>query len=206
METKRRKNNAVAFLATLAFMALSTYPILAQSNLKDENEVKAQPLFLGFGSSINDCGILSAGIELPVLKMFSFYGTAGLGSWGWKIGGGITYYPQHKPFKSGYSLAYYSASGLDNFETKLTVEPNGNEQTVKLNLLRAGTVNLVYSYNLKVGQSSKFVFYGGYAIPVTENAYTIIDPTVTLTETSIQFLNVMQPGGVIIGVKYMIGI
>jgi hypothetical protein len=205
MKTKRKKINTVVILATLAIIVLSSDPVLAQSNLKDVDVVKTQPVFLGFGTSINDCGILSAGVEFPVLKMFSLYGSAGLGSWGWKIGGGITYYPQHKPFKSGYSVAYYSASGLDNFETKLMVEPSGIEQNVKLNLKQAGTVNFVYSYNLKVGQSSKFVFYAGYAIPVTEKAYTIVD-NVSLTETSIQFLNIMQPGGVIIGVKFMIGI
>jgi len=185
---------------------LAGSPLLAQENLRyGESQKEANPVFLGFGLSINDAG-LGFGIELPMLHAFSVFGNAGIGMWGWKLGGGIVYYPKHIPYKSSYSVSYYTASGLKDFKTNLWTEPTGAEEEVDIDLYRAGTVNLVYSYNLKVGKSSKFVFSGGYAIPVTTKPYKLHDDAVVLTESSIQFLELMQPGGVIIGVKYMIGI
>jgi hypothetical protein len=185
---------------------LSGSPITAQSNLRyGEVQKEAQPIFLGFGMGINDGG-LGVSIELPVLQTFSFFGNAGIGGWGWKLGGGIIYYPKHIPYKSSYSVSYYTASGLKDFKTNLWIEPNGVEESVDIDLYRAGTVNLVYSYNLKVGRSSKFVFSGGYAIPITNKPYKLHDETVVLTESSKQFLEFMQPGGVVIGVKFMVGI
>jgi hypothetical protein len=186
---------------------LSVSPLSAQSNLKDNDfEKKATSAFIGFGTGINDGGMLFAGVELPVFKAVSIFANAGLGGWGWKIGGGLIYYPQHIPYKSGFSIAYYTASGLNDYTMKLWVEPSGVEESVNIDLKRCGSVNLVYSYNLKVGRSSKFVFSGGYSIPVTNDPYEVKDKSIVITASSKQLLNYMQPGGLVVGVKCMIGL
>lgn len=193
------------FVAAILLFVLS----INQLNAQTKPERVGQPAFVGLGLGINDNG-LAIGVELPVLPMFSIGGTAGLGGWGWKVGAGITYYPSHTPFKSGISVSYYSASGIDRVKQTLWVEPNGAEKDVYLKLHRVGTVNLVYSYNLKVGKASKFVFSGGYAIAVSNDpAYEILDNSqenTVLTDYSENFMEFMKPGGLIVGVKFMFGI
>lgn len=207
MKPTVNKFKLLVFYSVVLITMLTGSALSAQSNLKDDDiEKKAQPAFIGFGTGINDGGMLFAGIELPVFKAISIFANAGLGGWGWKLGGGLIYYPQHIPYKSGFSISYYTASGLNDYNMKLWVEPSGAEESVDIDLKRCGSVNLVYSYNLKVGRSSKFVFSGGYSIPVTTDPYEIKDKSVVITETSEQFLDYMQPGGLVVGVKFMIGI
>ena len=88
----------------------------------------------------------------------------------------------------------------------LWTEPNGEEEQVELDLNKVGTINLIYSYNLKIGRSCKLIFSTGYAISVTEDPYEIKSPVVRITEYSKRFLKFMQPGGLIIGFKFMFGI
>ena len=75
-----------------------------------------------------------------------------------------------------------------------------------LDLNQVGTVNLIYSYNFQLGKSSKFVFSAGYAIPVTDKAYELKTIGMTLTETSKEVIDLMQPGGVILGIKILFGV
>jgi hypothetical protein len=205
MKTTSISRKLPLFMAAMMLFVLSGSHINAQT----KPERIGQPAFVGLGLGINDNG-LAIGLELPVLPMFSIVGTAGLGAWGWKVGAGITYYPSHTPFKSGISVSYYSASGIDRVKQVLWVEPDGAETDVYLKLYRVGTVNLVYSYNLKVGKASKFVFSGGYAIPVSNDpAYEILynsQGNIVLTDYSENFMEFMKPGGLIVGVKFMFGI
>lgn len=205
MKTKLLSSHQLIKIAVLLLLVHS----ISQLNAQTKPERAGQPAFVGLGLGINDNG-LAIGVELPVLKMLSLGGTAGLGGWGWKVGAGITYYPSHTPYKSGISVSYYSASGIDRVQQSLWVEPNGAEKSVYLKLHRVGTVNLVYSYNLKVGKASKFVFSGGYAIAVSNDpAFEILDNSqgeIVLNDASESLMEFLKPGGVIVGVKFMFGI
>lgn len=63
----------------------------------------------------------------------------------------------------------------------------------------------MYSYNLKVGKKSKFVFSGGYSIPMKNNIY-MVESGHLITDKSRKFIDFMAPGGLILGIKYMQGI
>jgi hypothetical protein len=167
-------------------------------------QVGMTKLFLGAGLGVNDYG-LGLNLEVPLTSNFSINGNAGLGGWGFKLGGSLNYYPFNVNRGNEFSIGYSSASGLQDFTTQLPVEPNGEESNVNLDLNMVGTVNLMYTYNLQVGRSGKIAFTGGYAICLTKEPYVVNSP-VTLTSTSMQVLKIMQPGGLIIGIKFMIGI
>ena len=87
---------------------------------------------------------------------------------------------------------------------ELTVEPDGAQRTVSLDLHRVNTINLFYTYNIKAGRACKVAFSLGYAICITQDPYDL-NSSVTLTSVSEQVLRMSQPGGLILGVKFMIG-
>ena len=187
-------------IASLLVM-LSVNPMLAQSNMNTVNK----NIYLGLGLGINDNGF-GAVMEIPFSNHISGFGNVGIGGWGYKIGGGIIFYPKQTPYGSGFSIGYSLATGLDDFETELYVEPDDESQSVMLDLNNAATINIMYSYNWTLGNSGKFALCAGYAIPLLSKSYELKDSDVELNEMSEQVLQIMQPGGIIIGFKFMFGI
>lgn len=205
MKTKSILTNLATVMMLFAFLLFFNESMYAQQESWTSLRSKTPSTFIGIGLGINDYG-LGGCIEIPIVEKLSLYGNAGIGGWGWKLGAGISFYPSKSPYGSSFSIGYASASGLKDFETALAVEPNNQNELVTLNLNRVETLNLVYSYNFQLGKKSKFALSAGYAIPVTNNAYDIITTGVTLTETSKQVMDILQPGGLILGFKFLFGI
>lgn len=205
MKTKSIHTRLATVMVLCAFLLFFNESLYAQQGSWTAEATQSPTTYIGFGLGINDNGFGGC-IEVPLVEMLSFYGNAGLGGWGWKLGAGISFYPSKTPYKSSLSIGYASASGLKDFETELAVEPNDQNEFVTLDLNRVGTLNLVYAYNFKLGHKSKFVLSTGYAIPVTNNTYDIKSAGVTLTETSKQIIDFIQPGGLIIGFKFLFGV
>ena len=169
--------------------------------------------FIGFGMGVNDYG-LGLGAEISLNNNLWVYGMGGYSTWGYRLTGGLTYYPGRNGYSSSFSLGYSYASGEKDFVTELDVEntysyySEPEEQEVTLDLNPINTINLIYSYNVRVGRNSKFVFSTGYAISLTDNIYknkTKYFWGKDLTDGSKDFIKFMAPGGIIIGIKYMIG-
>ncbi len=205
MKTKGSNFNFIRIAAVFLFLIVVKAQLAAQQDAQINEIQKSKSLFLGVGLGINDYGFGGV-LELPVAEKLALFGNIGLGGWGYKIGGGIGFYPSKVPYKSSVSIGYAFASGFDEFETELNVEPNNQSEKVMLRLNHIGTVNLVYSYNIHLGKSSKFVVSAGYAIPLTDNTYDLKSPGVVLTETSKQVIDIMAPGGLILGIRFMFGI
>ncbi|PWE00176.1 hypothetical protein [Marinilabilia rubra] len=100
---------------------------------------------------------------------------------------------------SGYYGGYGSGYGGYAFQ------PLEANEDVTLELYSYNTINLMYSYNLRVGTKSKFVFSGGYSVPLQDDVYRVKSGHI-LTDKSKTFINWMAPGGFIIGVKFMLGV
>ncbi len=172
--------------------------------------------FIGLGFGVNNYG-LGIGSEMKVQDVLWVYGNAGISTWGYRLTGGVTFYPGSNGYKSSFSLGYSYASGIKNFEPSLEVEDDsynrysyGNyshytDERVLLDLHPVTTLNLIYAYNLKVGRKSKFVFSGGYSVILTEELFE--NRTFhTLSNRAKNFIDIMAPGGLIVGVKFMIGV
>jgi hypothetical protein len=201
MTTTLKKSGLIILLAGALFCIQSMNPLHGQ----EYSDVRVPSVYLGPGFEVNNYGF-GLGLEIPVSGKMSLTGNAGIGGWGTKIGGTINYYFVDVTGKSELSLGYSRASGLKDFSTDLYVEPNETKQTVKLDLNVVQTINLMYTYNLRIGRSVKVGFTGGYAISLTNTPYTLKTQGVTLTSTSEQVLKIMQPGGVIVGIKFMFGL
>lgn len=206
MKKKSILTNFLAAMLLFTFSIFFTESMQAQHISKEKTKVAIVPsVFLGGGLSLNDYGF-GACIEIPVISKLSIYGNAGLGGWGTKLGVGIHFYFSKTPYRSAFSIGYATASGLEDFETQLQVYPSGLTETVILDLHRAGSLNFRYSYNFRLGKKHKFVLTAGYAVPLSTNPYELKTKGVTLSETSKQVLDLLQPGGLIFGFKFMFGV
>ncbi|TRX66161.1 hypothetical protein [Carboxylicivirga sp. M1479] len=181
----------------------------ASSQSINSNQAASPTHFLGLGAGINDYG-LGIGSEVKAYKNCWVYGNAGISTWGYRLTGGINFYSSAIGYKSSFSLGYSYALGIDDFEPTLEVHKyrfsafqEYIETEVLMDLHPIGTINFIYSYNLKVGMKSKFVFSGGYSLILTNDIYEN-KSIYELTEKSKDFIDIMAPGGVIVGVKFMI--
>lgn len=185
-------------LIIVVFTILTVNSLTAQNYLSTEKK----SVYFGIGLGINDSG-LGLGIEVPISNKFSGFVNLGIGGWGYKYGFGAIFYTNQAPYGSAFSLGYSVATGLKGFETELYTEPFDESEMVKLDLNNVGTINIIYSYSWTLGRKGKFSLYTGYAIPVTNNAYEVKSTGIELNEDSEQILEIMQPGGLILGLRFM---
>ncbi len=200
------KNKIQKLLATFILVVfIPGITLFAGNNPKFKKEDATPILLIGVGLGINDYGF-GLGLEAPIMKNLSVYGDLGVGGWGSKVGMGFNYHFQQITKGSVISLGISHGSGLKGFETDMMVEPSGDQQRVKLDLNPVNTVNIKYTYNIKLGSKSKFGISAGYSIPFTTDNYKVLTPGVKLTPESETVLNMMQPGGLIFGFRFLFGI
>lgn len=157
-------------------------------------------VYLGVGTGINNySGLLGIEFEAPILPRLSITGTLGIGGWGYKAGGSLQYYINEPQFGGSLSLGFSNAFGGPGVE--LTLEDG---TVAQLNLENAGTVNLAYLYNFKLGKRSKFVLGGGWSFATSTRPYTVTSPPgVTLSTLDEQVLAFLQPGGLLLSMKFI---
>lgn len=193
------------FLVGGLFFILQSGSLLYGQQVDYEAEQPPMPgAYIGGGLGINDYGF-GVNLEVPVAKHLSIAGNVGLGGWGYKYGASLNFYPIDIVRGNEFSIGLSGASGLMNFVTEMETEPDDVVYNVSLDLNKVCTLNMMYTYNLKIGRRNKLAFSGGYAICLTDNTYEVNDDII-LNDTSKQLMEIMQPGGVILGVKFMFGL
>jgi hypothetical protein len=205
MKTNVKNLQAFFLITGLLLLFTSSGKLFGQENYGNIIATKNPSVYLGLGLGVNDYG-LGAVIEIPLSGKISVSGSLGLGGWGWKAGGSLNLYTNQISERSEFSLGYSYASGLKDFNFEMAVEPNETQRMLNFDLNPVETINLIYTYNLKIGNSCKAGFSAGYAIPVTAEPYYLNTSGVVLSSTSEQIMNIMQPGGLIIGIKFMFGL
>lgn len=183
----------------LLIICLASTSAFAQYEEASVNSI-SKPAFFGVGLSINDYG-LGFTVEKPILSKLSIFGNAGIGSWGAKLGAGVMYYSKPSQYGSSYSIGLCHATGVDEVEVDLEVEPYENNEKVKLKLNPTNAINIMYHYNLKVGNKSKFVFSTGYGFVLSSDNYDVTSGE-RLTQVSKDVMEILEPGGFIFGVKF----
>jgi hypothetical protein len=192
-------------LALALIVAISGISAQAENTRPDSSGTVTPNVLIGLGLGINDYGF-GLGLEVPIMKNLSVYADLGVGGWGRKACFGANYHFQQITKGSVISLGIANASGLKNYEYEMMVEPDGETQNVKMNLNVLNTVNVKYTYNFKLGKKSKFGLSAGYSVPLSGNNFTVLTPGVKLTKESEAVLNMMQPGGLIFGFRFLFGI
>lgn len=191
-------------LLLLAALTISITSI-AQNNDTAQPTQSKVPFYIGPGTGANAyTGIIGAVVEIPINQRISGFGGVGLGSWGYKAGFGVKAYLNKGQFGSSFSLGYTNAFGLSDLEIEMELA-DGSSTDVTMDLYNAGSINFTYDYNFHLGKRSKFVLGLGYALPVATAPYTVTHPrNVELSRTSKQAMHVIQPGGLVLSLTFLI--
>ncbi len=197
MEINWLKRILIAFL----FVPAS---VMAQDTVAT---VSLPRVYLGCGSGLNDLGAIGVEAELPIYGRAFGYFDLGLGSWGGIVGAGCTYYFDSFTKGSSFSAGLSHWSGLDTVKTKVTVEPDGLSQDVVMDRSPVCSLNLKYAYSFPLGNQrrNKLQLMFGYAMPLSKNNYTVLTPVV-LDKEAKTTLGTMEPGGLLMGLKFMFGV
>lgn len=200
----------VKTLHLLALLLVLSLPAFSQTY--DYPERKIDPTefvpggYLGLSTGINNFnGMLGINGELKIVKNLTAAGGAGIGGWGYKFAAAIRYYI-HYPKGWCFGLGYSSATGVKGFEAELETSYPGGDQIVLLNLNRANNLNLTGGYQWRLGKRFRLGLEIGYAFPLQDQAWEVVSENVVLSDTSEQVMNILTPGGLIIGFGFSVGI
>lgn len=177
--------------------------------------VKAQDVFtpyqtfLGLGTGINNsCGLLGVGLEQFVSDRYTILGAAGIGTWGYKVTGGARYYLEDTKKGAAFGLSYSYSGGINEMEQDVEIEKNGIKSTVteQFKMLPVSTLNLTWTRFWYLGQKSRLNLELGYSINLSgrDNFESVSKPF--LTDKSRSLINMLQPGGLIIGLGLSFGL
>ena len=193
----------LGFLSIIAFSQEDGfYNNNEQKTIETENTLKT---FIGFGMGINNhCGMIGALVEFSPFKKFSFIGGAGLGGWGGKTALGMRYYNRGFPKKLFYGLAFTSAGGIQGYEMEMETTTSDSE-TVEINLNRANNIAITVGYQWMLFRNGRLNFEAGYSFPLQDKAYEVVTSGIELSETSEAMMQVLTPGGLIIGLAFSVG-
>lgn len=192
---------------TLIALFLSVFGNLRAQSSEDINRVQS---FIAIGSGINsNTGILGFQFEQRLTSPVSVYGSAGLGTCGYKLTAGSRYYLNGLA-GSAFSLSFTRSTGVKNLEFTLDVMENNVEvsRQVSIDENPVNTVNFSWLRYWKMGRKSRFNIELGYSIPFTSptSNYTVNTPNVVLSKPSADALGLIQPGGLTIAIGFSFGI
>lgn len=194
----------VAFSITFLFF---TQLLCAQA--PGNGSYHSPTIYIGGGVGVNmPGGMIGVMFEVPVNHKISFSAAAGSGSWGTKLTGTILVNTRPTALGSSLGMGFSYASGLQNFDLEMSVKPNTTKM-VTLNLHQAYAVNLNYNYAWKIGRKCKLTLHTGYSVGLSSNNFELVtedDVKEELTDQSKLILNMMSPGGLIIGTSFMFGL
>lgn len=186
----------IMFFATI-------YRVNAQS--KNNSSSDSLPKFyLGVGTGINSyTGLLGLSGNLRIYDKFFIQAGLGIGSWGTKMSIGLRYDMSYQKGWS-YGIGFSSCSGLKDFKTNLELQ-SGVKKDVTMDCLRANTLNLKATHNWKLGKNNTFYLEFGYAIPLQSSPWRIKDGSI-ISSTSKSVMDMIAPGGLLIGIGFTFGL
>jgi hypothetical protein len=172
----------------------------------DKKAITYHPkFFIGPGHGINAyTGLLGLTAEFPVDDHFTMFFSGGIGSWGYKAGGGAAVYPVKINNGPSFSLGYVWVSGIRNYTVQLETI-TGEPEYVTLELKPLGNIQLLFNYNIPAGGSRKMTIGTGYSVKLHKNVYNIMSGH-RLSDDGKQMMNLLQPGGLIMSFTYFFGI
>ncbi len=201
----------IFFLAALLLGFSSGTMAQDYAKLNYEYQEKSSTFYLGFGGGINNyLGLIGPSVEYQFAQNFTGFGGLGLGSWGNKASIGVRYYsnfPKGWAFGAGLSFS----GGQDDVIYKMpenTLVGVSGEADVAFNLNPTSTFNLTATRFWQLGSSGKnrFNIELGYAFALKTRPFTVVDSRIQLNRNGFTYMDILQPGGVILGLGFSFGL
>ena|SRR5688572_4966927 len=190
-----------------------TFKSMAQDYVKLNYEVKPNysKFYLGFGGGLNNyLGVAGISGEYRMAPKITVFGGLGLGSWGNKASVGLRYYsdyPQRWALGAGLSFS----GGLEDLKLEMpegTIVGKNGDTEVLFNLKSAATFNLSANryWFINTKKTNRFNLELGYAIPLGNRRFEVVDNAYQLTRDGLYFMDIMQPGGINLGIGLSFGL
>jgi len=164
----------------------------------------APGFFLGTGTGINNFNaILGLYGEARIYNNLTLAGGGGIGLWGTKVSGALHYY-LHYPFYTYFGLGISYAGGIDTMLLTLIYE----EETIYIRQHPLETLNLTAGFHFKLSSNLRGNFEIGYGIRLRKDPYEAYNPPHEddFDETLNNFMGLLTPGGLILGISISYGI
>jgi hypothetical protein len=175
----------------------------AQSDQYFEQEERPK-FYLGIGTGFNTYTGL-AGVSGNYLVDDKLFVQAGLGlsMWGYKTSLGLRY---DRSYRNGFTfgLNLVHSTGLDDIDLELETS-SGASREVNMRLERTNSINLKSGYNWWISEKNTFNITLGYAFALKNQPWTVKDGS-SLSVTSHQVLDILAPGGIILGFGFSFGL
>ncbi len=190
----------------LLFVALGLY---CQEGSTTGTAPMQEPLVykasLGIDGGLNYEGLVALSAEVNIVKNICLNGAIGMGGWGAKYTIGGRFYSSY-PKGIFYGVSYSHSTGLDSLAIKMDTDKPGGTQDVSLRLNPANNINLNLGYQWKLGNRFRFHLEMGYSIPLEKEPWDVLTQNITLSDASKISMNLMAPGGLMLGLGFSVGL
>ncbi|MGC4057622.1 MAG: hypothetical protein QM743_05795 [Chitinophagaceae bacterium] len=202
----------IAIISMLLVSALSAGAQTenTQENSRPKPASACKPFSLGLPLGIGaNAGLIGIGAEYGFARHFSAGVGAGIGSWGYKYFGEAKYYFKDDCFKgSALGLAYTYAAGISDVDVK-GIETVYGKKDVKMDLDPVSNLAVAYYHYWGMGRRrvNRFYLSVGYSVCLSSVTYTVKGyPVSPLTSQGTTTMNVLAPGGLVLGLGFYFGL
>ncbi|WP_296620635.1 hypothetical protein [Marivirga sp.] len=190
--------------------ALLFFSILFLSlELKGQTEEYFDPddrpkFYFGVGTGINTyTGLAGLSGNFIIEKKLFVQAGLGLSSWGVRTSIGLRY---DRSYRNGftYGIGLSNSSGIDDIDMELETA-SGGTRDINMQLENAPAIYIKTGYNWWFGENNTFNINLGYSVALKGQPWTVNDGS-SLSPTSQQVLQLIAPGGIILGMGFTFGI
>jgi hypothetical protein len=164
-------------------------------------------LFINVSTGINNnTGLIGASVEVPVVKHLTVEGGFGISSWGSKLTASVRYYLKNNFKGWAFGAGLTHNSGLKNFQDNLETV-YGTTESVTLDLHpRTNVFAAAYKY-WRLGKRANRVYLElGYSVSVSGGNKFDQTSGTPISSNSENVINIISPGGPIVGFGFSFGI
>jgi len=174
---------------------------------KISRPLRCPNFYIGVSTGLNNnIGLLGICFDVPVGKNYSVDGGVGISTWGYKFAASGKYYlqPCQRGWAFGAGVTY--STGLQNTQQNLENTNNVTEE-VGLNLHPQTNIFLAAYRYWNLGQKYNRVYLElGWSAPLTSGSRFDQVSGEPINATSVSTMNLLSPGGLIIGFGFSFGV
>jgi hypothetical protein len=196
-------------IVLLSIVIFSSNNSFTQTN-KYDVAPKSPSFYFGLGTGINaNTGIFGIKLDARVNESILIEASAGIGTWGNKIGLGLILNAINSNSWCPV-ISISRATGIDNVSSNLELQNSSNikyKRDVDMNLKPATLFNIGMQRHWVRPKGNRIVLELGYSILVAGGEYNAtLNPGEKLSDISTNAMDIIKPGGIMIGFSYNFGI
>ena len=198
---------SLLFLMTLVSASAFCFEPGKTSKAEADTNAPDHRVFLGLATGFrNSTGLFGVTCEVYLYKGLNAIAGIGIGTWGYKPMVGLRYYFDY-PYRYAIGMSYSYATGGGNTPISLELDVIDTagatvRKSVPVKLSGVSVVNFSIMKFWRLGKHHRFNVEVGYSAPFQEGyAFKILSDD-RVTQQSLQVLQILQPGGFMIGASF----